>query len=154
MAHLDTLPENFDLLTSKAMPPGHIKWPDLKLRFSKFESLSKTHQRSKLFETRSVQYAHRYLRFVYLWFLYWWLQVKSISWPPNYGMVKNEIGETGARSVTFSKIGVGGQLDTLLTFGNCNWYSPGLLRKNNSFILSIGWSVVSQVSHKPTICSL
>ena len=45
-----------------------IKWPDLKLHFSKFESLSKTHQRSKLFETRSVQYGHRYLRFVYLGF--------------------------------------------------------------------------------------
>ena len=39
---------------------------DLKLHSSKFESLSKTHQRSKLFETRSVQYGHRYLRFVYL----------------------------------------------------------------------------------------
>ena len=31
--------------------------------FSKFESLSKAHQRSKLFETRRVQYGHRYLRF-------------------------------------------------------------------------------------------
>ena len=33
---------------------------------SKFESLSKAHQRSKLFETRRVQYGHRYLQFLYL----------------------------------------------------------------------------------------
>ena len=58
-----------------------------------FESLSKTHQRSKLFKTRSVQYGHRYLRFVYLdFFLYRWPQVMSISWPPRYNsMVKKEV---------------------------------------------------------------
>ena len=55
-------------MTPKVTPPGHIKWPDLKLHFSKFESLSKTHQKSKVFETRSVQYGHRCLRFVYLGF--------------------------------------------------------------------------------------
>ena len=60
MEHFDTWPENFHLLTLKGTPPGRIKRPDLKLCFSKFESLSKTHQRSKLFETRSVQYGHRY----------------------------------------------------------------------------------------------
>ena len=66
MAHFETLPENVDLLTSKVMPPDHIKWPYLKLLFSKFESLSKAHQRPKLFETRRVQYGHRYIRFAYL----------------------------------------------------------------------------------------
>ena len=62
--HFDTFPDNFDLITSKITPPG----PDLKLRFSKFETLSKTHQSSKLSETLSVQYGHRCLRFVYLGF--------------------------------------------------------------------------------------
>ena len=42
--HFDTLPENFDLLTSQVTPPGHIKRPDFMFHFSKFESLSKTHQ--------------------------------------------------------------------------------------------------------------
>ena len=39
----------------KVTPPGHIKWPDLKLRFTKFDILPKAHQWSELFETRSVQ---------------------------------------------------------------------------------------------------
>ena len=43
-----------------------MTWPQVAL--SKFESLSKTHQIFKLFETRRVQYGHRYLRFVCLIF--------------------------------------------------------------------------------------
>ena len=37
------------------LPPGHIKWPDLKFCFSKFDIVPKAHQWSELFETRSVQ---------------------------------------------------------------------------------------------------
>ena len=33
MAHFETLPENVDLLTSKVMPPDHIRRPYLKLLF-------------------------------------------------------------------------------------------------------------------------
>ena len=42
-------------MTPKVMPPGHIKWPDLKLCFSKFDIVPKAHQWFQLFETRSVQ---------------------------------------------------------------------------------------------------
>ena len=42
-------------MTPKVTPPGHIKWPDLKLRFSKFDMVPKAHQWSELFETRSVR---------------------------------------------------------------------------------------------------
>ena len=49
--------------------PEH-EWRPLKSKMAlltrarpKFESLSKTHQGAKLFETQSVQYGHRYLRF-------------------------------------------------------------------------------------------
>ena len=41
-------------MTPKVTLLGHIKWPDLKLRFSKFD-VPKAHQWSELFETRSVQ---------------------------------------------------------------------------------------------------
>ena len=44
-----------DPMTPKVTPPGHIKWPDLKLRFSKFDIVPKAHQWSELLETRSVQ---------------------------------------------------------------------------------------------------
>ena len=47
--------KNDDPMTPKVTPPGHIKWPDLKLRFSKFDIVPKPHQWSELFETRSVQ---------------------------------------------------------------------------------------------------
>ena len=46
---------NDDPMTPKVTPPGHIKWPDLKLRSSKFDIVPKAHQWSELFETRSVQ---------------------------------------------------------------------------------------------------
>ena len=42
-------------MTPKVTPSGHIKWLDLKLRFSKFDIVPKAHQWSDLFETRSVQ---------------------------------------------------------------------------------------------------
>ena len=42
-------------MTPKVTPPSHIKWPDVKLRFSKFDIVPKVHQWSELFETRSVQ---------------------------------------------------------------------------------------------------
>ena len=41
-------------MTPKVTPPGHIKCPDLKLPFSKFDIVPKAHQWSELFETRSV----------------------------------------------------------------------------------------------------
>ena len=47
--------KNDDPMTPKVTPPGHIKWPDLKLRFTKFDIVPKAHQWSELFETRSVQ---------------------------------------------------------------------------------------------------
>ena len=47
--------KNDDPMTPKVTPPGHIKWPDLKLRFSKFDIVPKAHQWSELIETRSVQ---------------------------------------------------------------------------------------------------
>ena len=43
-----------DPMTPKVTPRGHIKWPDLKLRFSKFDIVPKAHQWSELFETHSV----------------------------------------------------------------------------------------------------
>ena len=46
--------KNDDPLTPKVTPPGNIKWPDLKLHFSKFD-VPKAHQWSEHFETRSVQ---------------------------------------------------------------------------------------------------
>ena len=42
-------------MTPKVTWPGHSKWPDLKLRFSKFDIVPKARQWSELFETRSVQ---------------------------------------------------------------------------------------------------
>ena len=50
----DTL-KKYDPITAKVASPGHIKWPDLKLRFSKFDIVPKAHQWYELFETRSVQ---------------------------------------------------------------------------------------------------
>ena len=41
-------------MTPKTTAPGHIKRPDLKLRFSKFDIVPKALQWSELFETRSV----------------------------------------------------------------------------------------------------
>ena len=40
-------------MTPEVTPLGHIKLPDLKLRF-KFDIVPKAHQWSELFETRSV----------------------------------------------------------------------------------------------------
>ena len=37
-------------MTPKVTPPGHIKWPNLKLRFSKFDIVPKAHQWSELFK--------------------------------------------------------------------------------------------------------
>ena len=34
-------------MTPKVTPPGHIKWPDLNLRFSKFDIVPKAHQWSE-----------------------------------------------------------------------------------------------------------
>ena len=77
--------KNDDPMTPKVTPPGHIKWPDLKLHFLKFESLSKTHQRSKLFETHRVQNEHRIIYDLHISdFLYRWPQVMSFSWPSHY----------------------------------------------------------------------
>ena len=42
-------------MTPKVTWPGRIKWPDLELRFSKFDILQKAHQWSELFETRIAQ---------------------------------------------------------------------------------------------------
>ena len=42
-------------MTPKVTWPGRSKWPDLKLRFSKFDIVPKTHQWSELFETHNVQ---------------------------------------------------------------------------------------------------
>ena len=47
--------KNNDPMTPKVTPPGLIKWPDLKLHFSKFDIVPKAHQWSELFVTRSVQ---------------------------------------------------------------------------------------------------
>ena len=85
----------------KGHAPGHIKWLDLKLHFLKFESLSKTHQRSKLFETYRVQYGHRYLRFVYLGFV---ISVTSghvifMTLPLYKSMEKIEVSLTCIRSM-------------------------------------------------------
>ena len=72
-----------DPMSPKVTPPGHNKWPDLKLHFSKFESLSKTHHRCKLFGTHSVHDVGIYDLFISDFFLYRWPQVMSISWPPH-----------------------------------------------------------------------
>ena len=42
-------------MTTKVTPPGHNKWPDPNLRFSKFDIVPKAYQWSELFETRSVR---------------------------------------------------------------------------------------------------
>ena len=42
-------------MTPKVTWAGRIKWPNLKLRFSKFDIVPKAHQYSELFETRIVQ---------------------------------------------------------------------------------------------------
>ena len=47
--------EKADPMIPKVTWPGRIKWPDLKLRFSKFDILPKAHQWSELFETRIAQ---------------------------------------------------------------------------------------------------
>ena len=55
-------------MTPKVTWPGRSKWPDLKLRFSKFDIVPKAHQWSELFETHNVQYEHGCLQFVSFWF--------------------------------------------------------------------------------------
>ena len=87
---LTTFPKkNDDPMTRKVTPPGHIKWPDLKLHFSKFETF-----RRHIEDPNSLKLAvcNTDIGIYDLYisdFLYRWPQVMPFSWPPHYkSMVK------------------------------------------------------------------
>ena len=86
-------------MTPKVTPPGHIKWPDLKLRFSKFDIVPKAHS-----DPNSLKLAV-YSKDVGVYnlfisdFGYRWPKVMSISWPPHYKSMVKKLGTSNMHQI-------------------------------------------------------